>query len=120
MFAKTTTVSYFSLPLLLIAGALMATAYPDGYGKSAPIPYSFDYSVKGDYKGPTFDQNEKSDGKAVKGSYTVALPDGRKQTVEYTADDYSGFVAKVSYEGEAKHPSNYGPSVTFHQDDDYY
>lgn len=27
------------------------------------------------------------------------LPDGRIQTVKYTADHYNGYVAEVSYEG---------------------
>lgn len=45
------------------------------------VPYNFAYGVKDDYKGTDFSQNEESDGKTVKGSYTVLLPDGRKQTV---------------------------------------
>ena len=38
------------------------------------------------------------------GSYTVNLPDGRVQTVTYTADEYGGFVADVKYEGEPVFP----------------
>ena len=34
--------------------------------------------------------------KVVTGSYTVHLPDGRIQTVKYTADHYNGYVADVS------------------------
>ena len=40
----------------------------------------------------------------VSGSYTVQLPDGRVQTVTYTADDYTGYVADVKYEGQAVFP----------------
>ena len=41
---------------------------------------------------------------ASTGSYTVNLPDGRVQTVTYTADEYGGFVADVKYEGEPVYP----------------
>ena len=47
---------------------------------------------------------ETADGKAVVGSYQVALPDGRIQTVTYTADHYNGFVADVKYEGVPQYP----------------
>lgn len=47
-------------------------------------PYEFAYGVQDDGYGPNFSQNEKSDGNAVLGSYTVQLPDGRKQTVSHT------------------------------------
>lgn len=46
-----------------------------------PIPYNFAYAVRDEYAGTDFGQNEESDGQSVKGSYTVQLPDGRKQTV---------------------------------------
>ena len=46
-----------------------------------PKPYTFSYGVKDDYRGTIFNQDEQSDGKSVHGSYTVQLPDGRKQTV---------------------------------------
>lgn len=44
-------------------------------------PYDFEYNVKDDYAGTDFGHNEESDGNTVRGSYTVQLPDGRKQTV---------------------------------------
>ena len=34
----------------------------------------------------------------------MALPDGRVQTVRYTADHYGGYVAEVTYEGTAVYP----------------
>ena len=49
----------------------------------APKPYDFSYGVSDPYKGIDFGQTEKSDGNQVKGSYSVQLPDGRKQTVSY-------------------------------------
>ena len=40
------------------------------------------------------------DGHATTGQYHVLLPDGRTQTVNYNvADDYSGYVADVTYSG---------------------
>ena len=45
------------------------------------MPHAFSYSVKDPYTGADFGQSEKSDGKTVRGSYSVQLPDGRKQIV---------------------------------------
>ena len=47
------------------------------------MPYSYEYGVKDEYHGNIFGQSEKSDGKNVQGSYSVVLPDGRKQTVRF-------------------------------------
>lgn len=71
-----------------------------------PKPYAFDYGVKDAYSGSHYGHKENSDGQAVKGSYQVALPDGRVQTVTYTADHYNGFQAEVSYEGSPKYPDH--------------
>jgi len=51
-------------------------------------------------------QAEYSDGKNVKGYYSLVEPDGTKRIVEYTADEY-GFNAVVKKEGT---PS-YAPAV---------
>ena len=53
-------------------------------------------------------QQEASDTKAVTGSYTVNLPDGRVQTVTYTSDPYGygGHVADVVYSGTAHYPEH--------------
>merc|ERR1711936_172473 len=47
----------------------------------SPKPYAFQYGVADDYSGAKFNAQETADGKAVSGSYQVALPDGRIQTV---------------------------------------
>merc|ERR1719278_1869161 len=74
-----------------------APVYPD-----EPQPYSFEYGVHDDYTGANFNAGETADGAGnVEGSCSVALPDGRTQHVTYHADDYNGYVADVTYEGEA-------------------
>merc|ERR1739838_290073 len=77
-----------------------APAYVD----EAPKPYAFQYGVADDYSGAKFSAQESADGKVVTGSYQVALPDGRIQTVTYTSDHYNGHVADVSYTGTAVYP----------------
>merc|ERR1712038_1236932 len=76
---------------------------PAHYDES-PKPYAFQYGVADDYSGAKFNAQETADGKAVSGSYQVALPDGRIQTVTYTADHYNGYVADVKYEGTPVYP----------------
>ena len=48
----------------------------------------------------------------VKGTFVIALPDGRIQTTKYTADAVNGYVAKVSYQGEPVYPVQ-GPIKIF-------
>ncbi|KAB1688375.1 chitin-binding domain-containing protein, partial [Klebsiella pneumoniae] len=70
----------------------------------APAPYQFAWAVKDDPSYNDYNHEESSDDKGyVKGSYKTLLPDGRVQTVTYTADDYNGYVADVQYSGDAKY-----------------
>lgn len=41
----------------------------------------------------------------MKGSYSLAEPDGTIRTVHYTADDHNGFNAVVTRSGHAAHPA---------------
>merc|ERR1719219_2010787 len=106
---------------LIIASALLACVLADqpapyhapapAYGKAphydeTPKPYAYEYAVKDDYSGANFGAAETADGKVVSGSYSVHLPDGRVQTVTYTADHYNGYVADVKYEGVAAYPED--------------
>merc|ERR1719350_1907266 len=79
---------------------------PASYEKELPPqPYQFEYGVADQYSGTNFQAVENQDAEGtVIGSYRVNLPDGRVQTVTYTADHYGGFVADVKYEGEAQYP----------------
>ena len=93
----------------------MTLGRPDGppsYGlaphpveKLAPHPYSYEYGVSDDYSKNSFRKAESQDAAGnVVGTFVIALPDGRVQTVAYTADHHNGFVAQVSYEGVPVYP----------------
>ena len=67
--------------------------------------------MKDDYSGQDFGQEEARSGYNTDGEYQVLLPDGRKQIVRYkVANSESGYVADVSYQGEAKEYENYKPT----------
>ena len=74
-------------------------AYPD-----EPPKYTYSYAVKDDYTNNNFGQDESRDGYATSGSYYVSLPDGRLQKVTYSVNGDGGYVAEVTYEGEAQYP----------------
>merc|ERR1712201_33646 len=97
-----------------------AVAHPVAVAASAdPLaevsPYNFNYAVADDYSASNFQAAESSDGLGVKtGSYSVALPDGRTQTVNYSTDDVNGYVADVSYEGVPQYPPVAAPVAVAH------
>merc|ERR1719266_2187120 len=70
------------------------------------MPYRYGYAVQDD-TGNDFNQQEQSDGDQITGQYSVVLPDCRVQTVTYSVRPETGFVAEVSYSGEA----SFGPGV---------
>merc|ERR1712212_78611 len=97
----------------LLAVALAIPAGPPAYGPPAPYveeklppkPYAYEYGVADDYSKANFKKSETQDANGVVGgSFTIALPDGRIQTTTHTADHTNGFVAEVTYSGEAVYP----------------
>ena len=75
-------------------------AYPQDV---APV-YNYEYGVNdGSHYGPVFSARENRDNYNTAGEYRVNLPDGRVQIVSYSAGP-EGYVADVSYEGEASYP----------------
>jgi len=60
--------------------------------------------VKDQHTGDLKSQWEHRDGDKVQGSYSVLEPDGSIRTVDYTADDHSGFNAVVKRTGPSHHP----------------
>ena len=96
-----------SAPAPYHAPAYKAPAY-----EAAPAVYAYEYAVADSYSGANFAQKETSDAKVTTGSYTVALPDGRTQIVNYQADPhgYGGYVADVKYKGVAHPGPAYKPA----------
>ena len=87
------------------APAYKRPSYHEPEYKDTNPEYNFQYAVKDDYANVDFDAAESRNGYATSGGYRVALPDGRVQHVTYTVSDgYSGYVADVSYSGEAQYP----------------
>ncbi|XP_059095665.1 pro-resilin-like [Tigriopus californicus] len=105
-----------TLSLLIVVSLAISNAQPlpnePGYGPEhhEPAHYEFGYKVHDDKYGADFGHSENRDGYATKGEYHVVLPDGRVQTVTYYVDGKSGYVADVSYSGEAHH----GPATPHH------
>ena len=93
---------------------------PSSYGSaptyaSEPANYNYEWTVKDDYSSNNYGQTESRNGDKTTGSYYVLLPDGRTQTVTYTVDGYGGYVADITYSGEAKYPEpqKYKPAPSY-------
>merc|ERR1719328_795753 len=101
--APAPTYGYKPAPAPYHAPAPAYKAHPAPVYKDEPPKYVYEYGVADDYSKANFGHTESRDGYATKGSYRVALPDGRTQIVTYSADEH-GYVADVKYEGVAKYP----------------
>merc|ERR1712189_40110 len=94
-----------SVVLILVSASmcLAQSSYP--VDNEIPQPYEYQYGVKDDYSKTNFAKTESQDAQGnVKGTYVIALPDGRIQTTSYTADPINGYVADVTYQGEPVYP----------------
>ena len=88
-------------------------AHPAPVYADEPPKYVYEYGVADDYSHANFGHTESRDGYATKGSYRVALPDGRTQIVTYSADE-NGYVADVTYDGTAVYPDAPAPYAPAH------
>lgn len=71
--------------------------YADANANAEPAKYSFEYHVQDFQSGNDFGHMESRDGDRTTGRYFVLLPDGRKQVVNYEADQ-NGYRPTISYE----------------------
>ncbi|KPI97780.1 Cuticle protein 8 [Papilio xuthus] len=78
----------------------LVAAHQDEY---AHPRYDFSYSVADGHTGDNKSQQESRDGDAVHGQYSLLEADGSVRTVQYTADDHSGFNAVVTNSAPAHH-----------------
>ena len=72
-----------------------SSSYGSSHGTTGG--YNYAYSVDGGTYGPVFHKQEENDGLHTEGEYSVRLPDGRLQVVQYTVKGKQGYRAKVSY-----------------------
>merc|ERR1712106_427151 len=84
---------------LLLALTSTIQAKPQGSAE----PFSYTYAVKDDKANVNFGESASGAGGSAQGTYYVALPDGRLQTVKYNVAGEGGYVAEVAYSGGASY-----------------
>lgn len=72
-----------------------------------PAHYEFSYEVNDPDSGSDFGHEESRQDEDAKGTYFVLLPDGRKQIIEYEADE-EGFKPMIRYEEAQGYPGSQG------------
>ncbi|KAA0202314.1 Cuticle Protein CPR RR Uncl [Hyalella azteca] len=85
------------------------TNKPNFVHKGRSFAYEFD--VRDGDSGNQFAHQSQSDGEITTGMYTVQLPDGRLQTVKYSADADTGFQVNVEYQGVPFYPDDKSEEV---------
>ncbi|XP_026739704.1 cuticle protein 8-like [Trichoplusia ni] len=84
---------YHAAPAHVAYHAAPVVAHAEDF--DAHPKYEYNYSVADGHTGDNKSQQESRDGDVVKGSYSFHEADGSIRTVEYSADDHSGFNAVV-------------------------
>ncbi|KAL7016209.1 hypothetical protein ACKWTF_009962 [Chironomus riparius] len=81
-----------------------AGGYANG-GYEEPAKYEFQYDVQDEIAGLDFGHKEQREGSVATGKYYVLLPDGRKQIVQYIADE-NGYRPTITYEDTGRYNNN--------------
>merc|ERR1719260_2831 len=95
--------------ILVSSFLVCALARPQGYSEEPAYPdepakYTYTYGVQDPETANNYGQQESRDGYSTQGEYFVNLPDGRLQKVTYTVSGDGGYIAEVTYTGEAQYP----------------
>jgi hypothetical protein len=110
IFAATTALAAVASGYVIQAPSLPSPSNPPvasiDYNDDSDLAaaYRYLYTVADSLSGASFNVGEERDGALTSGAYSVALPDGRIQTVNYRVTPESGYVADVTYTGEAHFP----------------
>lgn len=90
------TKPFFSVERFCMLLRILRWVFDDCLCFQEPANYQFSYHVQDASSGNDFGHQEKREGHVAKGMYMVLLPDGRRQIVEYTADE-NGYHPIVRY-----------------------
>lgn len=87
---------------------------PHDYYYNANPNYNFAYEVHNAHTGDFKSQHESRREGTVLGHYSLIQPDGVQRTVDYRADDHSGFQATVHNQG--RQTNGYAANVNINND----
>ncbi|XP_068210670.1 pro-resilin-like isoform X2 [Palaemon carinicauda] len=88
--------------------------------ESSEAQYNFNWAVNHAPSRNDFGHQEARDGDNTQGSYFVQLPDGRLQKVSFFVDGDDGYIADVTYSGEAQFPDSNSASFESREAPRYY
>ncbi|OWR49961.1 putative cuticle protein [Danaus plexippus plexippus] len=94
---------YAAAPVAHYSAPIAQAAYAAHEEIDSHPQYDFSYSVHDGHTGDNKSQHESRDGDAVHGEYSLVEADGSVRTVQYSADDHSGFNAVVSHSAPSAH-----------------
>jgi len=97
-------------PHVLAVAAVLLTGVAGQYEEEELIrdPYQYQVKVEDPETANKYEIEEEGNPDIVRGSYKIALPDGRTQIVTYEVDSEAGYKAEVTYEGVAHYPDSPG------------
>ncbi|CAG9560601.1 unnamed protein product [Danaus chrysippus] len=102
-YAAAPVARYAAAPVAHYSAPIAHAAYAAHEEVDSHPQYDFSYSVHDGHTGDNKSQHESRDGDAVHGEYSLVEADGSVRTVQYSADDHSGFNAVVSHSAPSAH-----------------